>query len=322
MSAIEPLRVANRLAGHKIYEWMIIAKDLSPIIGSNGLSIVPEKVLSQAPAADLIVVCASFDVPDFSDPKIFNFLRRRAQLGAAIAAVGSGTLILARAGLLDGHKCTIHWEMKPAFAEEFPGLSISSNIFEIDRNRMTCGGGVAALDMMLHIIAKKHGADLALAISSTLLQARLRTPHDHQRTAVTLRLEQISPRLSEAVRLMEKHIHTPLTIPKLSKRIGLAQRQLERIFRRHFGATPHQYYMDMRLDFARQLLLDTAMSVLNVAVASGFASSAHFGQRYCNRFGLTPSEHRRVSVDADYLQTINTRKAVVKKKPTASNRAV
>ena len=292
-AGLEPLRVANRLARDELYKWTVVSMDRSPVVSSDGISIAPDQDLETAPQADAVFVCASFDAQRWSQPSVSNFLLRQARAGAAIGSIGTGSYILAHAGLLDGYRSTIHWENRPTFMESFPHLDITGNIYEIDRDRVSCGGGMAALDMMLHLIAREHSVDLAISISTQLLHDRMRTPDDHQRMADKMRLERISPRLSAAITVMEHHIDTPLPITRVSDTVSMTQRQLERLFQKHCRTTPHEYYLDIRLRHARNLLLESKLSILNVALATGFTSQPHFTDRYRKRFGVTPGEQRK-----------------------------
>ena len=215
-----------------------------------------------------------------------------------MGSIGTGSYILAHAGLLDGYRSTIHWENKPTFMESFPHLDITANIYEIDRDRVSCGGGMAALDMMLQLIALEHSADLVISISTQLLHDRMRTPQDHQKMADKMRLERISPRLSAAISVMENHIDTPLPITEVSDRVSITQRQLERLFQKHCRTTPHEYYFDIRLQHARNLLLESKLSILNIALATGFTSQPHFTDRYRKHFGVTPGEQRKFTPES------------------------
>jgi transcriptional regulator GlxA family with amidase domain len=296
-AAIEPLRVANRLVDEELYKWSVVWKDRSPVRSSDGITIMPDFALDAAPKADAVFVCASFGVQDFDDPKVLNFLRRQARFGATVGSIGAGTIVLARAGLFDGYRCTIHWENKPALMERFPALEVTSNIYEIDRSRMSCGGGAAALDMMLNLVALEQSVDLAISISSQLLHDQVRTPYDHQRMSEKLRLGRTSPQLAAAISLMEENIDSPLPITAVASKVGLVQRQLERLFRQHCSKTPHGYSRELRLQRARALLLPSALSILNIALATGFSSQPHFTDRYRKRFGLTPSAQRKLALE-------------------------
>ena len=167
----------------------------------------------------------------------------------------TGAHLLARAGLLNGHKCTIHWENLPGFVEEFPEIDVTADLFEVDRNRLTCSGGTAALDLMLHLIAARHGQELVSKISEQCLLDRIRQPHDHQRMPYRVRLGIHHPKLIGAIEMMEANVEEPLDQAMLARYVGLSRRQLERLFRKHLGARPAQYYLELRLERARHLLV-------------------------------------------------------------------
>ena len=278
-TAIKPLRSANFLSERPLYSWLVGALDTSPVPASNGITVLPDCELASLPPTDAVFICASFDVQDFRDRSFFAYLRRADRDGAVLGGIGAGALLLARAGLLAGYRSTIHWENRPAFIEEFPHLHITSHLYEIDRRRVTSCGGASVLDMMLHIVAQDHGGELAFAVAGQLLHDRIKA--------------RLSPHIARAIVAMESNVETPLTIPEIADSVGLVQRQLERLFRKHCGQTPYQYYLAIRLHHARALLLETDLSVLNVALASGFSSQTHFTDRFRQAHGMTPSVLRR-----------------------------
>jgi AraC family carnitine catabolism transcriptional activator len=291
-AAIEPLRVANRLYDRNLYNWHLVSIDGGAVKASNGTVILTDHAIASAPDCDMILVCASFEVPELNDRRVWGYLRRRGNRGVVLGGVGVGCIVLARAGVLGDRRCAVHWENRPAFVEAFPTVDVSTNLYEIDKGLVTCGGGVAALDMMLHLVAQKHGANLAVAVSSQLLHERLRSPDDHQRTAATLLLKKRSPYLAAAIEVMEANVERPLAVPEIATQIGIAQRQLERLFRKHLGTTPQKHYVKTRLERAASLLASSSMSVLEVAMACGFASGSHFSNSFQEHFGVTPRAHR------------------------------
>jgi transcriptional regulator GlxA family with amidase domain len=186
-SAIEPLRIANRLSGQELYRWQVVSKSGGPIRASNGVLVMTDQSLadvdlSPGPNRPTVIVCSGLGAERVQDRELFAWLRRADRTGAMVGAVCTGSHLLARAGLLAGHKCTIHWENLPGFVEEFPEIEITADLFEVDRNRMTCSGGTAALDLMLHLIAAEHGQELATKVSEQCILDRIRHAHDHQRT--------------------------------------------------------------------------------------------------------------------------------------------
>jgi AraC family transcriptional regulator, glycine betaine-responsive activator len=297
-SAIEPLRSANRLSGRQLYSWHILSRDGKPVVASNGIAVLPEASIEATGRYDMIVVCAGLAVELYEDKAVFAWLRRLDRQGVVIGAISLGPYVLARAGLLDGYRCTIHWESLASFTEAFPHLDVTPELFEIDRNRFTCSGGIAALDLMLNLIQLQHGHALATAVSDQFIHERIRDRHDRQRMALPARLGIRHPKLVAAVKRMEETLDEPLSCAALAEDIGLSGRQLERLFGKYLGRTPTRYYMELRLNKARLLLLQTDMSVLDVALACGFASASHFSKCYREFFKKTPSEERPATVSA------------------------
>jgi transcriptional regulator GlxA family with amidase domain len=291
-SALEPLRSANRLSGRQLYSWHILSKDGQPVMASNGIPVVPEASLAEAPPLDVLVVCAGIDAHLYEDRQVFAWLRRLARRPIEIGAISLGPYILAKAGLLDGYRCTLHWENLSGFMEAFPDLDVTSELFEIDRDRFTCSGGIAGLDLMLQAIAREHGPDLAAAVSEQFIHERIRDRHDRQRMALPARLGVRHPKLLAVVKRMEETLEEPLSCAELARGVKLSGRQLERLFRKYLGRTPTRYYLELRLKHARLLLLQTGMSVLDVALAAGFVSASHFSKCYREHFGKTPRAER------------------------------
>lgn len=292
-SAVEPLRVANRLSDRALYSWHIYSVDGEPVTASNGMSVVAEAPITAVSFIPTVFVCASFAAERQEDRRVLAWLRRLDRLGARLGALETGAYILARAGLLDGHRATMHWENAPAFGERFPDIELTSELFEIDGKRMTCSGGTAAIDLMLHLIEQRHGQALALATSEQLMHARIRVPADHRRMALGRRLGVRQPKLLRTIEAMYDHVEEPLGLEALAAMGGMSRRQLERLFRTCLNKTPSGFYLALRLDRARQLLEQTDMRVVDVSLACGFASAPYFSRAYRARFGCTPREDRR-----------------------------
>lgn len=296
-SAIEPLRIANRLASREIYRWHIVAKQAGPVRASNGCVVAADQGLadidvSPGPSMPTIMVCSGIGAEHIADREVFGWLRRADRSGAVLGALCTGAHLLARAGLLAGHRCSIHWENLPGFMEEFPDVEATADLYEVDQNRVTCSGGTAALDLMLHLIARRHGQELAAKISEQCLMDRIRQPHDHQRMPYRVRLGIHHPKLIAAIEMMEANVEEPLDQEMLARYVGLSRRQLERLFRKHLGRTPAQYYLELRLERARHLLYQTTMPIMNIAFACGFVSASHFSTCYRQMYGKTPRAER------------------------------
>ncbi len=292
-SAFDALRMANRMREKKIYDWQVLAHDGQPISSSSELIITPDGDLASATDLDILFVCAGEKVQLAADKSLFFGLRKLSQKNVALGAICTGSYLLARAGLLDGYRCTIHWENMASLREEFPDVIVSQELFEIDRDRYTCSGGTAPLDMMLNIISRHHGAQLAVAISEEFICERIRGRHDRQRVPLRLHLGTSQPKLMEAAALMEANLEEPMSLDELAQHVRLSRRQLERLFQKHLSRVPTRYYLELRLAKARQLLLQTSMSIVDVAFASGFVSAPHFSKCYRDFYGIPPRDERR-----------------------------
>jgi len=291
-SAVEPLRLANRASERALYGWHLLSADGRPVKASNGIVLQAEAGIERADGFGTVILCSGIDGHLYDDKSAFAWLRRQDRRGADIGALCTGSHALARAGLLDGHRCTVHWENLAGFTEAFPRVEATSELFEIDRNRFTCAGGSAALDMMLYMIALQHGHELAAAVSDQMIHERIRDRHDRQRMALPARLGVRQPKLVAVVKRMEENLEEPLTRARLATSSGLSSRQLERLFRKYLNRSPARYYVELRLHRARLLLLQTDMSVIDVALACGFVSASHFSKCYRDFFGKTPRKER------------------------------
>ena len=293
-SAVEPLRMANRMSGESLYRWRIVSMDGRPAVSSNGLSMQADGDLESVESADLVIVCAGEHVRRHVDKAFLAWLRRLAQRRIPLGAICTGAYLLARSDLLDGYRCTIHWENLASLREEYPDVTVTSELFEIDRDRYTCSGGVAPLDMMLNLIQAEHGSSLAVSISEEFICERIRGRNDRQRIPLKHHVGTGQPKLVEAISLMEANLDEPMRLDELSRHVGLSRRQLERLFRKHVHCVPARYYLELRLARARQLLLQTTMSIVDVAFACGFVSAPHFSKCYRDHYGVPPREERRL----------------------------
>lgn len=291
-SAIEPLRAANRLLGRETYRWTLLSADGAPVRASNGIEVGVDGAIGGPLQADLVLVCAGLRANPEPQRAFTSALRRALARGAAIGAISTGAFVLARAGLLDGFRCTVHWEYRPAFLETYPDIDCTDALFEIDRNRVSCAGGVASMDLVLTLIAQDRGSDLSEAVANQFQLERIRSPRDAQRSGAIGALHGAPSALRRAVALMLAAAEDPLPIPEIARQVGLTPRQLERLFARDLATSPVRYYLGLRLERARELLLHTTMPVLDVAIATGFATGSHFSQCYRRRFAVTPSQAR------------------------------
>ena len=293
--AIEPLRLANRVAGRRVYEWKLAGENGREAACSNGTVMRLDLGLDEIGRDDTVMVCGGIDVAEATTKPILNWLRREARRGAAIGGLCTGAWAVAKAGLLDGKRATIHWENQDSFLEEFEEVLLTKSVFVIDGNRMSTAGGTASIDLMLKIIAADHGEELANTVADQLIYNSIRTDQDSQRLSIPTRIGVRHPKLAQVIQRMEGHIEDPISPAKLAEEVGMSTRQLERLFRRYLNRSPKRYYMEIRLQKARNLLMQTEMSVINVALACGFASPSHFSKCYRAHYGTTPYRERGTS---------------------------
>jgi transcriptional regulator GlxA family with amidase domain len=291
-SAIEPLRAANVLAGRTLYEWVTIGVGQHEAMASTGFAVRAQHRVGDDIDLEAVFVCAGGNPATFADEATLRWLRRLSRRGVAIGGVSGGPFILAKAGLLENYRCTIHWEHVPAFVETFPDLDVRRSLYEIDGGRLTCAGGIAALDMMQAMISDQHGRALADEIGDWFLQTEIRHGTRAQRHSLQERYRTSNAHLLTALELIESHIEEPLDRRALSVAAGVSTRQLERLFAGHLGKTLDQQYRDVRLDRARMLLRQTSLSISEVGLASGFQSASHFSRVFKTRFGHAPGSER------------------------------
>ncbi len=291
-SAMDPLRAANRMAGQEHYRWSTVSIDGQPARSSNGLALEADASIDDLPSCDILFVCAGAKPSGPRHNHMLARLRERSRRGGAVGGLSLGSHVLAQAGLLQGYACTIHWENRTSFQEEFPQVNCTGNVFEIDRNRYTSAGGTTAIDLMLNIIQQDFGPALAQDVANQFHHDRIRTAADRQRVGPERDLAGKSERLRHAVDLMGQHLEEPLAALEVARRVGLSLRQVERLFLKHLSMTPGRYYMALRLERAREMLRHTGAPILEVALSTGFTSHSYFAQSYRRHFGLSPSAER------------------------------
>ncbi|MBP7000150.1 GlxA family transcriptional regulator [Amaricoccus sp.] len=290
--AIEPLRLANRISGRTLYEWRVVSETGAPVASSNGVQVVADAGLVDAGRDATVIVCGGLGIKAAVTRPVLTWLRRESRRGIAMGSVCTGAHALARAGLLDGRRCTIHWENRDGFEEEFPEIALTHTVYVVDGNRFTAAGGTASADLMLHLIARRHGPEIAMLVADQMIHTGLRSDRDEQRLSIPTRIGVRHPKLATILARMEGNIEEPISPAQLAEDVGLSARQLERLFRRYLNRSPKRYYMELRLQRARNLLLQTDMSVINVALACGFASPSHFSKCYRALYQTTPYRER------------------------------
>ena len=291
-SALESLRIANRMSDRTLYTWRLVSEDGNPVSSSAGTVFNVDGDLGELSRDDTIMVCGGIDIQSATSRRLLGWMRREARKGLVIGGLCTAAFSLAKAGLLDNKRATIHWENSDSFAEEFDEVELTKSVFVIDGNRMTTAGGTSSIDLMLKLIADHHGEDLANAVADQLIYSSIRTDQDTQRLSVPTRIGVRHPKLSQVIQMMETNIEEPISPSVLARDVGMSTRQLERLFRRYLNRSPKRYYMELRLQKARNLLMQTDMSVINVALSCGFASPSHFSKCYRAHYDTTPYRER------------------------------
>lgn len=291
--AQEPLAVANQLAGRRLYQTCTYGLDGREVRSAAELVLSPEeRVGAEAGGLDMLLVCAPAPLPAVDLTTLCQWLKRLSGRGVVLGGIAGGAEVMARAGVLDGYRATLPWQRFEAVARNYSRINLSHQLFEIDRDRLTCGGGTAAMDMLMTLIGMHHGQRLAERVSEHFVCERIRMADEPQQVPLRSRLGHAPASLVEAVTLMEANIEEPLTTHELAEHLGISRRQFERLFKKYLQAVPSRYYLDLRLQQARKLLRETDQPVGDIALQTGFSSGAHFSTAYRNHFGMTPREER------------------------------
>jgi transcriptional regulator GlxA family with amidase domain len=294
-SAVEVLRMANYVGRAEHYTWSVITPDGEPARASNGITVKPTKTLAEAGIPDVLIVCAGWHVRDYVDDNVVALLQEVAQQGVPLGGICTGAYALLAANLLDGYRCTVHWEDMSPLHQSFPHVHFADEIFVIDRDRVTCTGGTAPLDLMLNLVSMRLGQAHAAQVSEQFIVERIRGTTDHQHIPVDARVGFSRAELIEVVRLMEANIEEPLSLEELARLVKLSQRHLQRMFKMFLSVSPTHYYLTLRLRRARELLRNSDASISRVTAICGFHSPCHFSKAYRAQFGHAPSIERRLS---------------------------
>jgi len=295
-STVEPLRAANLLAGRTLYDVVHFAAGSSQ--SSGALAVPADHAVGDMPALDLLLVIAGGDPIRFRDAKADRWLARVARAGVMLGGVSGGPAVLANAGLMADRRMTVHWEHARELNEAHPDLLIERRLYVFDRDRITCGGGTAPMDMMHALIADQHGADFARQVSDWFLHTEIRAPAAPQRAGLAERLGVASPHLIDAISAMEDHVSDPLTLTQIALVAGVSPRQLTRLFEAQFSESPMAYYRRLRLSEAKKLLATSGLAVTQVALAAGFSSVAHFSDAFTSVYGTSPSAFRKSHLES------------------------
>jgi transcriptional regulator GlxA family with amidase domain len=292
-SGLEVLRHANRFSEKPVYSWSFLCEDDKPIQDSNGLWLHPDTSINKAGNSDVSLVVAGFNPTVIRAPKMLKWLEQQARAGKFVGAITNGAFLLAQSGLLDGYSATVHWEDFSSFCALFPKVHARYQRFVVDRNRMTCAGGTATLDLFIEIVRKDMGNDLALKVSRQMLLQNYSMPGDLESQMVFDGSHHFSPRVQRALSLLEAGVEKGITVSGLAERVGLSRRELLRLFRRETGHSPQQILNQRRLERAQSLVLHSHLPIAVIATAVGFSSQSHLTSCYRKYYDHTPAQHRR-----------------------------
>jgi transcriptional regulator GlxA family with amidase domain len=291
-AAVDPLRIANMIVGRRVYDYQLMSTGANHVQSSDGIRVLPDVTMADAASFDAVFVVGPNPIPRKGIGAVLDWLRLHARKGTALGGIDTGSYFLARAGLLNGYRCTIHWEDQDVLMGQFPKLTVSNRLYEVDRDRYTCSGGVAPLDLMVHLLGIPPGSRSLAARVLELLVAERRSHEQRQRTSLRQYMGAEHAKLDEALQIMESNVEEALTIAEIASYLRVSQRQLERWFHERLGKTPAQAYLEIRFLRARQLLYRTARPLEEVCARTGFTSTTHFATRYKAQFQISPIADR------------------------------
>ena len=276
MTMIEPMRIANYLSPKPIYAWDVVSFDGTEITASNGFSLPARPPENRNRRGELIFVMGSWGAESYRNSTVFSWIRRQAREGARICAVELGTYLVARSGLLSGRKVTTHWCYGPGFQEQFPDIEFVEQLYTVEDPVLTCGGGLAGVDLILRFIGEANGEDLAAEIADQMMHHPIRPATAPQRRMMGRSTDALAPLVRQVISVIERNIAEPLSVPEVAETLSVSQRQMERQFKQAIGCTVVQFGLLLRLQHARVLLISTDLSVRDIATASGFNTLSHF----------------------------------------------
>ncbi len=292
--AVDPLRIANLISGRDLYKWSFASLDGETATSSNTSVTLTHHRFQDIPACARLFVLSGINMQHMDHTVLLNALRRIDRTSSTkIGALCSGAYVLQQAGFMNGRKAAIHWDYHDSFQENFPEVNLVRNVFVGDEKYITASGGTATADLMLHLIERDHGYDLAVAVADQMVYNTVRDATSEQKVSLQSRNGMRNKHLSHAIELMRDSLEDPISPTVIAGKIGISTRQLERLFGKYLNTSPKKYFLEMRLDRSRHLLLQTEMSILEVAMACGFQSPGHFSRVYRINFGVTPM-HQKV----------------------------
>jgi transcriptional regulator GlxA family with amidase domain len=292
-SVVEPLRAANALGAEPQYSWITVSATDKPITASNGITFTPDFKLTERPAADYIVVCSGGDADQLTAQAPIKWIRANLRRGAHLGSVADGAFYLARAGLLDDYACTLHWRSQPAFVEAFPHIDLKRSVYVIDRTRFTSAGGVGAFDMMLDIIQRHHGEEMARGVAEWFVHDRIRANADREKLQLRVRTGIRNDLVLAAAARMEERMERGETVAQIARKLGVSVWRLDRAFRADLKTSPGDYFRQMRMERASDLLVHSSLPIHEVGLACGYTDFPAFVRAFRRTYRKTPGDVRR-----------------------------
>ncbi|MEM1149018.1 MAG: GlxA family transcriptional regulator [Pseudomonadota bacterium] len=290
-SVLEPLRAANLGGPAPLFDLAVFGA-ADGAVSSSGAILPTQHRLGSVPPLDMFLVIAGGDPFAFDDAQAFEWLRTMAHHVPLIGGVSAGPVLLARAGLLSGRICTVHWEHAAELSTQYPDITVKRRLFVMERDRVTCGGGTAPMDLMHALIARAHGKAVARRVSDWFLHTDVRSASAPQRAAYADQAGSAPRAVQEAIALMEDHLSDPLSLPQLGLICGVSARQLNRLFSEVFGTSTMAFYRKIRLEAGRHLIRTSDLTLVEIADATGFHSAGHFSHQFAKAYETRPSALR------------------------------
>jgi len=300
---LDPMRAANRLAHTPVFQWHIQTLDGQSVEMTCGLPIAAQSAFGEETGINIVdnrilIIIAGFDSNQHAQKDAVARLSRLASNFDFVGGIEAGSWLMARAGLLNGHKATTHWEDHEDFATTYPEIDVIPDRFVIDRRYFTTGGASPTFDFMLHLIRKRLGAAFAMEVASVFIYDET-YPSTQPQPLVSLgRLQVMEPRVAAAIRIMEDHLDEPISTQAIAQSLQISVRLLEVLFKSALQFSPGHYYRHLRLQAARRLIIETRLSFLEIGLRTGFSSLSAFSRAFKNQFGQCPGLWRKTVIAA------------------------
>ena len=289
-SVLDPMRAANRHLGRQGFRWRVVSPDGAAVPLTCGIELPSTGPMAEA-TGDFLMVISGFGLAEVATPALVRGVARMAGRFSMVGGVDSAPWVLARAGLLTGHRATVHWEDLEDFAQAFPQIEVVPDRFVLSGNRVTVGGAAAAADLMLHLIGARCGRSVAGQVADSFLYDTGADPARPQRPGLLPGVR--DRRLSQALTLMAQHLDEPLPLGVIAQRLGMGRRRLEQVFAQALGQSPAQAYLDQRLQAARRMIDDTTHPIAEIGLRVGFSDPSSFARAYKRRFGFSPKRQTK-----------------------------